>query len=294
MNKKEIIIISIAATIILVLLILLLSNKESLSFHQPDDYISKGNDYFDDEEYDKSVIEYVGATTKDSTNTGALYNNANASYRKGQYDAADKSYEDAARSTFKINAPEESKNLVSSIFHNKGNAGMKQVTPLDSILMTNEMIKEAEAQGRNVNDVKQQFYNSLQENAKKIGSPIKNYKEALRNNPKNDSTRFNLAMAQNYQAKVMEILSTMTPPNQDNQNNQNQDKKDDKKNQQQDQQQQQQQQQQEQKQEQEQSDQMSKDNAEKILKALEEDEKDNIKKRKAEKQDSRSTIEKDW
>lgn len=293
MNKKEIIIISITVTVIIVLLILLISNRSQLSFYQTNDFINKGNGYFEDEEYDKALIQYAGATAKDSINTGALYNNANTYYKKGNYELADKTYEDAVRSTLKIDAPQESKDLVADIFHNKGNAGMKQLTPLDSILTTNEMIQQAEAQGRNVNEVKQQFYSMLQENEKKVRNPIKFYKESLRTDPSDDSTRFNLAMAQDYQAKVLQILQTMNPPSQNNQNQDNKDdKKDDKKDQQQQQQQQQQDQQDQQKQ-QSQQDQMSKENAEQILKALEENEKDNIKKVKVEKKGSVS-IEKDW
>ena len=301
MNKKEIIIISIIATIIIVLLILLINNRASLSFNQPNDYINKGNSYFEEGDYlnyNQALIQYSAAGMKDSTNTGALYNTANTMYRMGNYSMIEDVYKDAVRSTLKIDAPQDAKDLVADIFHNKGNVNMKQVTPLDSILTANEMIQEAEKQGRDVNSVKQQYYYKWQKDVKKVGNSIKDYKESLRTNPSNDSTRFNLAMAQDYEKRVNEILLAMNPPSQNNQNqnqNQNQeDKKDDKKDQQQQQQQDQQQNQQDQKQQQqEQQDQMSKENAEQILKALEEDEKENMKKIKVEKK-GKVNIEKDW
>lgn len=300
MNKKEIIIISIIATVIIVLLILLISNRSQLSFYQTNDYINRGNSYFEDEKYDNAIIQYTSAATIDSMNTAALYNGANTYYKLAEKNGTDPGlsdmmYEQAVKSTKRSDAPQEFKDLADEILHNKGNSVMKKLTPLDSILTNNEMIQQAEAQGRNVNEFKQVFYNSLQENLKKVNAPINDYKESLRKDPADDSTRFNLAMAQDYQKKLLEILLTMNPPSQNNQN-QNQNNKDDKKDDQKDQQQQQQQQQQDQQDQQDQQEkqnQMSKENAEQILKALEENEKDNIKKIRVEKKGT-LTIEKDW
>ncbi|MEE3482893.1 MAG: hypothetical protein VZQ98_01060 [Bacteroidales bacterium] len=293
MEKKEIIQISATTTVIIILLILLFSNKSSLSFRQIGDYINQGNEFFDEKKYDDAKIKYVGALQIDSTNSGALYNNANADYRNGRYEMADKTYANAVRSTLKSDASEDSKELVSSIYKNKGNANMKRLTPLDSILMTNDLITKMEAAGQNVNEIKQQFYNNLQENLKIIQTPIKDYKESLRNAPENDSTRFNLAMAQDYEKKVAQILQSMTPPS-NGQNNQNNNQKDQNQDQQQQQQQDQQQQQQQQQEEQQSKDQMSKENAEQILNALEQEEKDQQKKRKIEQKDSRYKTDKDW
>ncbi|MBR2260994.1 MAG: hypothetical protein IJ916_04760 [Paludibacteraceae bacterium] len=293
MEKKEIIQISATTTVIIILLILLFSNKSLLSFRQIGDYINQGNEFFDEKKYDDAKIKYVGALQIDSTNSGALYNNANADYRNGRYEMADKTYANAVRSTLKSDASEDSKELVSSIYKNKGNANMKRLTPLDSILMTNDLITKMEAAGQNVNEIKQQFYNNLQENLKIIQTPIKDYKESLRNAPENDSTRFNLAMAQDYEKKVAQILQSMTPPS-NGQNNQNNNQKDQNQDQQQQQQQDQQQQQQQQQEEQQSKDQMSKENAEQILNALEQEEKDQQKKRKIEQKDSRYKTDKDW
>lgn len=292
LNKTEIIAISVAGSILLILLILFSSNTDKLSFYQIGDYINSGNEKFEDKKFDEAKIKYVGALNIDSTSSGALYNNANADYRIGKYEMADKTLKKAINSTLKTTTSKEEKALVSSMYHNKGNSGMKRLTPLDSIVMTNEMIEKAETAGQDINQVKQQFYQSLQENLKTVQSPIKDYKESLKSAPDNDSTRFNLAMAQDYEKKVAAILQNMTPPSNGGQNN-NDDKKDEKKD---DQQQQQQQQQEEKKDEQQQQDknQMSKDNAEQILKALEQQEQDQQKKRKVEAQDSRFQTDKDW
>ncbi len=293
LNKTEIIAVSVAGSVLLILLILFFSNTDKLSFYQIGDYINSGNEKFEEGKFDDAKIKYVGALNVDSTSSGALYNNANADYRIGKYEMADKTLKKAINSTLKTTTSEDEKNLVSNMYHNKGNAGMKRLTPLDSIVMTNEMIEKAEAAGQDVNQVKQQFYQSLQENLKTVQSPIKDYKESLKSAPENDSTRFNLAMAQDYEKKVAAILQSMTPPSNGGQNN-NDDKKNDQKEK--DEQQQQQQQQEEKKDEQQQQDknQMSKDNAEQILKALEQQEQDQQKKRKVKAQDSRFQTDKDW
>ncbi len=295
MNKKEIIIISSIATLVIVLLILLLTNTDKLSFYQIGDYVNKGNNFFDDEKYDEATVKYVGALGIDSTHSGALYNNANAAYRNGQYESANKSYEKAIRSTLRSDATEETKELASSMYHNRGNSYMKKTTPLDSVLMTNEEIQKAEAAGQDASQIKQAFYQKAQEDLKAVQNSIKNYKESLRQRPENDSTRFNLALAQDYQAKVAEILQNMTPPSNQNSNNDQNDKKDDNKDQQDQQQQEDKQDQKDQNQDQQQDqNQMSKENAEQILKALEQEEKEQQKKRKVEQKDSRYKTDKDW
>ena len=292
MSKDNIIKICIAATIALVLMVLLFSNLKTLSFHQINDFINDGNEKFDEKKYDEAKIKYAGALNIDSLSSGTLYNHANADYRNDRYEAADKTFSKAITSSLKSNATKQEKSLISNMYHNKGNANMKRLTPLDSILMMNEMIEKMEKSGQDVNQEKQQFYNSLQNNLQIVQTPIKDYKEALRSDPENDSTRFNLALAQNYEKKVAAILQNMTPPSNGGQNDQNQDKKDDQK---QDQQNQQQEQKQDQQQEEQQNpNQMSKENAEQILKALEQEEKDQQKKRKVEQQNSRFNTDKDW
>ena len=300
MEKKQIIIISVAATLLCVVLAIVVLNKKELSFEQTNDYIEKGNDLFEEKEFEKSQIPYVRATTIDSTNPGANFNYANAQQKVGKNDLSKKQYEKALRNIEekKINTDEEGKAelnaLASNVYHNKGNNAMSQLTSLDSLLAVYAQLEEMEKAGTAPANVKSQIYNLIQDNYKKIGDPIKDYKSALRLDPTNDSTRYNLAIAQNYEAQLAKILQQMPPPPSNNQD-QNDEKKDDKKDQQ-DQQQQQQQQQQDQKEEEKQDpNQMSKENAEQILKALEEEEKETQEKMKAKQVDRKQyKVEKDW
>lgn len=112
---------------------------------------------------------------------------------------------------------------------------------------------------------------------------IEVYKESLRNNPKDDETRYNLALAQK-----------MLKAQQQNQ----QDKKDDNQKQEEQQQEKQQQenkQQQQQKEQQQQNEQnMSKENAEQLLNSVMQDEKDVQDKVKKQQVIQGSRLEKDW
>lgn len=126
--------------------------------------------------------------------------------------------------------------------------------------------------------------------AQKLQESIEAYKEALRNNPSDMETKYNLAFAQNK-------LKEQQQQQQQNQDQQNQDQKEDqqKQDQQQDQQNQDQQQQQEQEKQQQQQDKISEEDAQRMLEALQQDEKDlleKLKKQKAKAQ--RYVIEKDW
>ena len=108
------------------------------------------------------------------------------------------------------------------------------------------------------------------QSSKQLPQCIEAYKESLRNNPKDDETRYNLVLAQK-QLK-------------DQQQQQNQDQQD----------QQQQQQNQNQQQQQQNKDEMSKENAEQLLRAAMQDEKDVQDKVKKQMQVSGKKLEKDW
>ncbi len=122
---------------------------------------------------------------------------------------------------------------------------------------------------------------------------IEAYKNALRNNPKDMETKYNLAYAQQ---KLKEQQQ-----NQCNKQNQDQEKQDEQKDQQQKQDEQQKQDQQKNQQEQKQQQQeqqenkISKEDAQRLLEALENDEKEVQKRlKKAKAQAHKITIEKDW
>lgn len=113
---------------------------------------------------------------------------------------------------------------------------------------------------------------------------IEAYKEALRNNPKDDETRYNLALAQ-------KMLKDQQQQNQDQQQEQKQEQKED---QQQDQQKDQQNQQQQNQQQQQNKNEMSKENAQQLLNAVMQDEKDIQEKVKKQIQIQGKKLDKDW
>lgn len=127
---------------------------------------------------------------------------------------------------------------------------------------------------------------------KMFGEAIEAYKEALRNNPTDDETRYNLALCKRQQQQ-----------NQDNQQNQNKDQKQDKDKQdkdkqdkdKQDQQKQDQQKKDQQKQQQQQQkQQMSRENAEQMLNAAIQEEKQTQERMKKAQQPNNRKLEKNW
>lgn len=127
---------------------------------------------------------------------------------------------------------------------------------------------------------------------KDYAKAVEAYKESLRNNPKDDETRYNLALAQKL-LKDQEQNQQNQDQNQDQ--NKEQEKKEQEKKDQENKQDQQNNQQQQPPQSQKQNEQMSKENAEQLLKSVMQDEKDvqdKIKKQQQVIQGGR--LEKDW
>lgn len=117
---------------------------------------------------------------------------------------------------------------------------------------------------------------------------VESYKQALRNNPQDDETRYNLILAQRMLQEQQQNQQDQQQQQQEQQQEQQQDQQDQQEQQQEEQQQQQQQQQQEQD--------MSQENAEQILEAAMQDEKD-VQERVQEqlmKAQPKKPLEKDW
>lgn len=123
------------------------------------------------------------------------------------------------------------------------------------------------------------------QSSKQLPQCIEAYKESLRNNPKDDETRYNLVLAQK------QLKDQQQQQNQDQQKDQKQDQKEQNKDQQN---QDKKQQQQNQNQQQQNKDQMSKENAEQLLRAAMQDEKDVQDKVKKQMQVKGKKLEKDW
>jgi len=171
---------------------------------------------------------------------------------------------------------------------------------LGNALLMQQKAKEAMEQYESVSKVEKdksklaEIYHNMGvilQSAKQYPQCIEAYKESLRNNPKDDETRYNLALAQK--------LLNDQQQNQQNQDQQQQkqEQKEDKQEQNQDQQEQEQKNQQQQQQQQQQKqnkNEMSKENAQQLLNAVMQDEKNVQEKVKKQLQIQGKKLDKDW
>ena len=171
---------------------------------------------------------------------------------------------------------------------------------LANALLMQQKAQEAMEQYQSVSKIEKdkeklaQIYHNMGvmlQSAKQLPQCIEAYKESLRNNPKDDETRYNLALAQK-QLKDQQ----QNQQNQDQQQQQ-QEQKEDKQEQNKDQQEQEQKdqrQQQNQQQQQQNKNEMSKENAQQLLNAVMQDEKNVQDKVKKQIQIQGKKLEKDW
>lgn len=171
---------------------------------------------------------------------------------------------------------------------------------LGNALLMQQKAKEAMEQYESVSKVEKdksklaEIYHNMGvilQSAKQYPQCIEAYKESLRNNPKDDETRYNLALAQ----KLLKDQQ-QNQQNQDQQQ-QKQEQKEDKQEQNQDQQEQEQKNQQQQQQQQQQKqnkNEMSKENAQQLLNAVMQDEKNVQEKVKKQLQIQGKKLDKDW
>lgn len=166
----------------------------------------------------------------------------------------------------------------------------------NSLLMqqkAKEAMEQYEAASRiekDKNKLAQIYHNMgvILQSSKQLPQCIEAYKKALRNNPKDDETRYNLALAQKQ-------LKDQQQQKQNQEKDQKQDQKQDDKQQNKDQQDQNKKDQQQNNQQQQQNqNQMSKENAEQLLKAAMQDEKNVQDKVKKAVQVQGRKLEKDW
>lgn len=236
-----------AKNILLRILLVLISCHFSLITSYADNrqarkYIRQGNSLYRQGKQHEATVAYFKAVNADSTDARAQYN------------------------------------LATSMFPENWKMVQKEQT--DTMVQT--LIKAAELEQNPLRRSKA-FHNvgTIFQNAKEFKMAIEAYKNALRSNPGDDESRYNLVLCQ----RQLKNDST----SQDNQQQQQQDQ------QQQDQQQQdQQQQQQDQQQQQQQEPPMSKENAEQLLNAAMQEEKKTQEKMQQMQQGQRRQIEKNW
>lgn len=224
----------------------------------------KGNRFYADSAYTKSEVAYIKALDENPNLREAQFNLANAAIRQAKFDEALEQLDVLANTS-------EDKVERGEIYHNMGNTYLSKY---QASLQDQEKAKTA---------------------GEELDKSIDAFKKSLRNNPSDDETRYNLAVAQK--------LKEEGPPQQSEQEKKDQEKKDkEKKDQEQkDKEKQQQDQdknkdQQDQEQQQAQPDKISKEDAEKILNAMMQEEKE-LQEDQKEKQkvNARSRrVEKDW
>ena len=197
----------------------------------------------------------------------------NKQYRKGNVAEAEVSYRKAVERNERN--PQANYNL--------GNALMGQRK--DSLAIT--QLEKAAKLETNLLRRAQAYHNMgvICQQHRMFGEAIEAYKEALRNNPTDNETRYNLELCKRQQQDQQQDQNQQNQQNKDNQDKQDQQK-----------QQEQQQKQDEQKQEQQQQkQQMSKENAEQLLNAAMQEEKQTQERmKKAQQQPQKRRLEKNW
>ena len=168
---------------------------------------------------------------------------------------------------------------------------------LANALLMQQKAQEAMEQYESVSKIEKdkeklaQIYHNMGvilQSSKQLPQCIEAYKESLRNNPKDDETRYNLALAQKHLKDQQQDQQ-----NQDQQQQQ-QEQKEDKQDQNKDQQEQNQNQDQQQQPQQQNKNEMSKENAQQLLNAVMQDEKNVQDKVKKQIQIQGKKLDKDW
>ena len=195
----------------------------------------------------------------------------NKLYRKGNVAEAEVSYRKAV----------ERNERNAQANYNLGNALMGQRK--DSLAIT-QLEKAAKLETNPLRRA-QAYHNMgvICQQHRMFGEAIEAYKEALRNNPTDNETRYNLALCKRQQQDQQQDQNQQNKDNKDNKDKQDQQKQE------------QQQKQDEQKQEQQQKQQMSKENAEQLLNAAMQEEKQTQERmKKAQQQPQKRRLEKNW
>lgn len=192
----------------LYLIISLLAALPATSYAQANrSEMRSGNRQYAKQHYEQADIDYRRALEQDTTDFRGQYNLANALYRQEKYAEAADHYQRA------LSAPEMDKTRRAHALHNQGNAWLKMA------------LQDEHQQG--------------------LQQAVNSYQEALKLDPKNDDTRYNLAYARRLlQQQQQQQQQQGGNQQQQNQQNQQQNQQGEDQQQQQNQQQQQDQQQQ--------------------------------------------------
>ena len=208
-------------------------------------------------------------------NDRKLIRQGNKVFRQGNFADAEVAYRKAVEKN--VRNPQANYNLGTSLLRqHKDSAAVSQLEA--AAKLENNPIRRAQA-----------FHNMgvVCQKRQMFGEAIEAYKEALRNNPKDDETRYNLELCKRQQKQQQQ--------NQQNQDKKNQQDQKDKEKEKQQQEQQKKEQQKKEQQQQEKKQQMSKENAEQMLNAAIQDEKQTQERmKKQQQQPNKRKLEKNW
>lgn len=226
------------------------------------DFVRRGNKLYADSLFVKAEVEYRRALDVNPQSMEAMYNLGNSLLAQQKAEEAMKQYQAAASlipaGGRNIAVADEDKMKLAQIYHNMG---------------------------------------VLLQSSQQLDACIEAYKSALRNNPRDHETRYNLTLAMKQrQQQQQEQQQNQDQQNQDQQKKEEKQEQEQQEQQEQQNQQEQEQQQQEQQQQQPQEQQdMSKENAEQMLNAIMQDEKEIQEKvQKAMQEVQPRRFEKDW
>lgn len=239
--------------------------------------IRSGNSAYNEQRYGAAEGDYAKALSANADSKEASFNLANTYYKQQRWDEALKEYDHY------LKLENKDKDKMSAAWSNVGNTYLK---------------KKANEKGQPQQPMPQgqQQGGGEQQKEDNLKMSMEAYKKALRLNPKDDATRYNLAVVQ----KMLKDQEGEGGGGGDQDKNQDKDKDKDKKEDKKDQN-QNKDQKQDQKQDQQNQNQMSQDNIQQILQALEQDEKatqQRVKEQKAQEQKRRNENNrkqnKDW
>ena len=220
------------------------------------------------------LLLMVAATASAQQADRQYIREGNKQFRLGQYDKAEVSYRKAVEKNPKN--PQAAYNLGNALMAQKKDSAAVQQFEQSTRIETNPLRKAAAYHNMGV----------ICQTHKMYGEAIEAYKNALRNNPNDDETRYNLVLCKHMKKKQDE-KQKQNQQNKDDQNKKDDQKKDDKKDQKQD--------KKDDKQQEQQKPQMSKDNAEQLLNAAIQNEKmTQDKMKKAQQQPQRRAVQKNW
>jgi len=174
------------------ILVLTILVSNSIYSQKEKRYIRQGTDEYIGNNYGNSEVSYQKAVTSNPESFEARFNLGDAFYKQEKYDEAIKEFADlASKST--------DKEKLGKLYHNIGNSQLNQ---------TKKLLNEQK----------------LDESIKQINKSIESYKSALKNNPADRETKFNLGYAQQLK-KMLEDQKNQNQKSQDK-NQQDKDKQD--------------------------------------------------------------------